>query len=204
MPVLFQSTEGELYAWGLNHSGQCGLGDIKKISMPTKISSLNGIPIAFIACGGSHSFVVSKSGAVFGFGKNNSGQLGIGDYVDRLYPTQLKTLRNIGVRHISAGEDFTVFLTQGGGIFTCGAGNYGQTAHGIKGNEVLPRMVFEMMGTTCTQVACGSRHCLTFVPSRGRIYGFGLGSSGQLGNRSTNNALLPQIVLGPWVRLSNF
>lgn len=102
------------------------------------------------------------------------------------------------MRHVSAGEDFSVFLTHEGGVLTCGAGSYGQLGHGNKINDVLPRMVFEMMGTTCTQVACGSRHVLTFVPSRGRIYGFGLGSSGQLGNRTTNNCLVPQIVVGPW------
>lgn len=143
--------------------------------------------------------IFRRSGAVFGWGKNTFGQLGIGNEVNRSHPVQLKTLRSIGVRHISAGEDFSVFLTHEGGVLTCGAGSYGQLGHGNRNNDVLPRMVFEMMGTTCTQVACGGRHVLTYVPSRGRIYGFGLGSSGQLGNRSTNNALVPQIVVGPWV-----
>lgn len=150
-------------------------------------------------CYHSHLTVLVRSGAVFGWGKNTFGQLGIGSEENHCYPVQLKTLRSIGVRHISAGEDFTVFLTHEGGVLTCGAGSYGQLGHGNKSNDVLPRMVCEMMGTTCTQVACGSRHVLTFVPGRGRIYGFGLGSSGQLGNRSTNNALVPQIVVGPWV-----
>lgn len=59
---------------------------------------------------------------MFGFGKNTNGQLGCGDEQSRFYPTQLKTLRSIGVRHISAGDDFSVFLTMDGGVFTCGAG----------------------------------------------------------------------------------
>lgn len=60
-------------------------------------------------------------------------------------------------------------------------------------------MVVELMGTTCTQIACGGRHTLTYVPSRGRLYSFGLGGSGQLGNRGTKNANVPQLVFGPWV-----
>lgn len=59
-------------------------------------------------------------------------------------------------------------------------GNFGQLGHGSKNNEVLPRMVVEIMGTTCTQIACGSRHTLTYVPSRGRIYAFGLGKNSVL------------------------
>jgi len=37
------------------------------------------------------------------------------------------------------------------------------------------------------------------VPSRGRIYAWGLGGVGQLGNRNAQSATTPQVVLGPWV-----
>jgi len=36
------------------------------------------------------------------------------------------------------------------------------------------------------------------VPSRGRIYAWGLGGVGQLGNGATQSATTPQVVLGPW------
>lgn len=55
------------------------------------------------------------------------------------------------------------------------------------------------MGSTITQIACGRQHCLAFVPSRGRVYSFGIGGSGQLGVRKTNSACTPQAVLGPWI-----
>lgn len=56
-------TDGELYAWGSNEFGQLGIesGPVN-ISKPVLVASLNGLPISFIACGGYHSFVVSKSG----------------------------------------------------------------------------------------------------------------------------------------------
>lgn len=145
------------------------------------------------------SFTFVRSGAVFGCGKNTCGQLGVSDERNREYPTQLKTLRNIGVRYIACGDEFSVFLTMDGGVFTCGSGAFGQLGHGVATNEILPRMIMELMGTTCTQISCGQKHSLTFVPTRGRIYGFGLGCSGQLGNRNAKNSTIPQVVLGPWV-----
>ncbi|XP_037043609.1 probable E3 ubiquitin-protein ligase HERC4 isoform X1 [Bradysia coprophila] len=197
---LVLTNTGELYSWGANAYGQLGIGAVSEMSnSPMLITSLAGVPIAFITCGGNHSFAVSKSGSVFGWGKNLFGQLGVNDNIDRPYPTHLKTLRSLGVRYVAAGDDFSVFLTSDGQVFTSGAGTYGQLGHGSVQNDYLPRMVVELMGTICTQISTGRRHTLTFVPSRGRIYGFGLGCSGQLGNRSAQNSSVPQVVVGPWV-----
>lgn len=55
------------------------------------------------------------------------------------------------------------------------------------------------MGSTITQITCGRRHTLALVPSRGRVYGFGLGGAGQLGGRKPSNASTPQVVQGPWI-----
>ncbi|XP_063703150.1 probable E3 ubiquitin-protein ligase HERC4 isoform X2 [Culicoides brevitarsis] len=199
---LALTNSGDLYAWGANGYGQLGLGmTSEKVSKPTLIKSLQGVPIAFICCGANHSFAVTKSGAVFGFGKNLFGQLGLNDTVSRQFPTQLKTLRSIGVCYIAAGDDFSVFLTRDGGVFTCGLGTFGQLGHGNFSNEILPRMVMELMGSTVTQIACGRRHTLVFV--RGRIYAFGIGGSGQLGNKLTKNYSTPHIVIGPWSNVAN-
>lgn len=46
-------------------------------------------------------------------------------------------------------------------------------------------------------------HTLAFVPSKGRIYAFGLGGSGQLGTKSTANVNSPQLVIGPWETTNN-
>lgn len=57
------TNDGELYAWGSNREGQLGLGSntITEIK-PKRISTLAAVPIAFIACGGYHTVVISKSG----------------------------------------------------------------------------------------------------------------------------------------------
>ena len=63
---LALTNKGELYSWGLNDHGQLGFGlAIEKELKPTYVCSLIGIPIGFIACGGYHSIVVSKSGRIY-------------------------------------------------------------------------------------------------------------------------------------------
>jgi len=94
-------------------------------------------------------------GAVYGWGKNAFGQLGLGDTEDRPHPTQLKSLRSQRVAYISCGKDHTAALTRDGGVFTFGAGMYGQLGHGTFANEMVPRMVLELMGSAVTQISCG-------------------------------------------------
>ncbi|XP_053163447.1 probable E3 ubiquitin-protein ligase HERC4 isoform X4 [Hemicordylus capensis] len=190
----------EVFSWGQNKHGQLGLGyEFKKQTSPQLIKSLLGIPFAQIAAGGAHSFVLTLSGAVFGWGRNKFGQLGLNDENDRYVPNLLKSLRSQKIVYISCGEDHTAALTKEGGVFTFGAGGYGQLGHNSTGHEINPRKVFELMGSIVTQIACGRQHTSAFVPSTGRIYSFGLGGNGQLGTGSTSNRKSPFPVKGNWL-----
>lgn len=194
------SKGGQVYSWGQNRFGQLGLGmDGHSISSPQLIQSLQGIPFAQISAGGAHSFALTLSGAVFGWGRNKFGQLGLNDNNDRHFPALLKSLRSQRVIYICCGEDHTAALTKEGGVFTFGAGGYGQLGHNTTNHEINPRKVFELMGNVVTQIACGRQHTLAFVPSSGKIDSFGLGGNGQLGTRSTCNRKSPATVKGTFV-----
>jgi hypothetical protein len=58
-----------------------------------------------------HYFYILYIGAVFGWGKNDFGQLGLNHKTNVSIPTELNTIRTARVKYISAGEDFSVFLT---------------------------------------------------------------------------------------------
>uniref|UniRef100_A0A3P9K827 HECT and RLD domain containing E3 ubiquitin protein ligase 4 n=1 Tax=Oryzias latipes TaxID=8090 RepID=A0A3P9K827_ORYLA len=200
---LALSKGGHIFSWGQNRYGQLGLGMTgQSISVPQHLQSLQGIPFAQIAAGGAHSFALTLSGAVFGWGRNKFGQLGLNDTNDRCFPALLKALRSQRVIYISCGEDHTAALTKEGGVFTFGAGGYGQLGHNSTNHEVNPRKVFELMGNVVTQIACGRQHTLAFTPSSGKMDSFGLGGNGQLGTRSTCNRKSPAPVKGPWVSSS--
>uniref|UniRef100_A0AAX7SZI0 HECT domain-containing protein n=1 Tax=Astatotilapia calliptera TaxID=8154 RepID=A0AAX7SZI0_ASTCA len=118
---------------------------------------------------------------------------------DRYFPALLKSLRSQRVIYICCGEDHTAALTKLRGVFTFGAGGYGQLGHNSTNHEINPRKVFELMGNVVTQIACGRQHTLAFTPSSGKMDSFGLGGNGQLGTRSTSNRKSPALVKGPWV-----
>ncbi|WAQ96431.1 HERC4-like protein [Mya arenaria] len=144
---LLLTDDGHLFSWGNNDCGQLGLGNTSNQSQPTQINSLPGVPIGQLACGGSHSFVLTKSGTVFSWGRNSYGQLGTSDNKDQKFPVLCKSLRTQQIMYITCGEDHTAALTRQGGLFMFGAGTYGQLGHGNKTHEVLPRKVLELMGS---------------------------------------------------------
>uniref|UniRef100_A0A1A8BBY8 HECT and RLD domain containing E3 ubiquitin protein ligase 4 n=1 Tax=Nothobranchius kadleci TaxID=1051664 RepID=A0A1A8BBY8_NOTKA len=74
------SRGGHIFCWGQNRYGQLGLGiNGPGISTPQILPSLQGIPFAQISAGGAHSFALTFSGAIFGWGCNKFGQLGLND-----------------------------------------------------------------------------------------------------------------------------
>jgi hypothetical protein len=93
---LYQQYEA-VWAFGMNNSGQLGLGDKKDRLTPTRIPDIK--PKA-IACGEGHSLLIDLEDNVWSFGSNASGQLGLGDYQGRLSPTRIP---NIKAKAIACG-----------------------------------------------------------------------------------------------------
>lgn len=70
--------DGHVFSWGRNSEGQLGLGkNSRSQAIPQKVKSLEGIPLAQVAAGGTHSFALSLTGTSFGWGSNRSGQLAL-------------------------------------------------------------------------------------------------------------------------------
>ncbi|XP_048471315.1 probable E3 ubiquitin-protein ligase HERC3 isoform X3 [Rhincodon typus] len=193
---LALTKDGQLFAWGQNTYGQLGLGTTDASQHNhQRVISLIGMPVAQITAGGEHSFALSLSGAVFGWGRNNHGQLGLKDTEDRHKPSHVKLLDCKKVVHVACGEEHTAVLTKDGLVFTFGAGCYGQLGHNSTEDETKPHLVgYQIFGKKVSQIACGSYHTLVFVQSSGKIYSFGRGDKGQLGNRETKDQLVPLLV----------
>uniref|UniRef100_A0A3B5N1Q4 RCC1-like domain-containing protein n=1 Tax=Xiphophorus couchianus TaxID=32473 RepID=A0A3B5N1Q4_9TELE len=141
----------KMYTWGQDSRGQLGLGGSNSgASSPQHIRSLSAIPVVQISAGGEHSFALTVSGGVLGWGRNDCGQLGLGDT-----EVPVNYLNTKKVIHISSGQEHTVALTKDGAVFTFGSSRYGQLGHNSFRNELRPRLVGELWGTKVTKTACG-------------------------------------------------
>ena len=69
------------YSWGQGNCGQLGHGNRPRELIPKAISyfTLHGIAAAACFAGALHSGVLSRSGDLYMFGRNNCGELGFND-----------------------------------------------------------------------------------------------------------------------------
>lgn len=74
---------GDLYSWGLNSSGQLGLGDTVDRPTPTLATLPGDAEPLRVAAGAAHALVTAGGGAFSSAGANSSGQLGTDDTAGR-------------------------------------------------------------------------------------------------------------------------
>ncbi|XP_071411944.1 E3 ISG15--protein ligase HERC5-like [Pithys albifrons albifrons] len=197
------SRGGELFTWGQNAHGQLGVGSQTTfIPEAQLVERLKGIPLAQIAAGGAHSITVSLSGFVYSWGKNDCGQLGLGDTEDRDCPSYVGALEHWKTVFIACGADHTAVLSKEGLVCTFGAGGAGQLGHNSTRNELVPRVVAELWGARVSQVACGRQHTLVYVPSLEKFYFFGSGDEGWPEDERKPNQLIP-LPINPPVNTGN-
>ncbi|XP_028264079.1 probable E3 ubiquitin-protein ligase HERC4 [Parambassis ranga] len=182
---------GQVYTWGKDSRGQLGLGKRKSgPSSPQHLQSLSAIPVVRVAAGGEQSFILSVSGGVFGWGRNDHGQLGLGHTEDKLIPTCVHSLNMKQTIAVSCGKDHGAILTKHGAVFTFGSGQYGQLGHNSFRHELRPRLVAELWGSKVTKIACGRHHTLVLTDTN-KVYSFGCGEQGQLGRKEDGPPSVP-------------
>ena len=114
---------------GVQHCGQLGLGDHGDGTdrlVPTLVHGVNGV--VAVAAGDYHSFALSRDGTVMACGRNDDGQLGLGDTDDRDTFTVVAGLR--GVVDIDAGEQPLDRRDRGGRAVYLGQGTGDRSRRG--------------------------------------------------------------------------
>lgn len=171
-------------AW--DHIGRKAVSDSNSTSLPspTRLRPLMGVPIVHVASGSAscHTVVVDANGRCFTWGRNDKGQLGLGDFVMRDLPTLVTSLAKYKVVKASAGRQFSVVLTDDGDSFAFGCNKHGQLGSGSTRNETESAPV-KCLVSKATHVACGAEFTvwLSSVPGA-TILTAGLPQYGQLGH----------------------
>jgi len=135
--LFLDSTGRRLYSCGSNAYGQLGNQTCfdKHSSTPKEVylefDTSEGKPVANpviseIACGEYHNFVLTADGDVYAWGRNMSGELGIGNTGDHLeciaFPIKMDVLKGINILREREGEEpfvkATVHRLAGGASFS--------------------------------------------------------------------------------------
>ncbi|MEC4685982.1 MAG: hypothetical protein VST71_09665 [Nitrospirota bacterium] len=176
-------TDGTVWAWGDNRSGQLGDGTTLDSITPVQVNGL--AEVAVVAAGIYHTIALKTDGTVWAWGSNYTGQLGDGTKTDSSTPVQVIDLTNVTA--IATKSFHTIALKSDGTIWTWGSNNYGQLGDGPTIYSIMPVQVNEL--TDVAAIAVGGEHTVA-LKSDGTVWAWGRNDYGQLGSETTERCEL--------------
>lgn len=180
-------SDGTVWAWGENGSGQLGIGSTTDQAVPVQVAEIGDI--VAIDAAASSSFALREDGTLFAWGSNGSGRLGDGTSTNRLTPVPALLKR---VVEVGAGDFHTNAITSDGQLWGWGSNTFGSNGTGSSGFS--PRLV---AGITNAVQLSGNGWNGAAVLANGSVFTWGYNSDGQLGNGLTGGSSnTPVEVLG--------
>ncbi|XP_068720941.1 E3 ubiquitin-protein ligase HERC2-like [Montipora capricornis] len=155
-----------VWSWGDGDYGKLGRGGSDGCKVPVKVDSLVRAGVCKVECGSQFSVALTKSGAVYTWGKGDYYRLGHGsdDHVRR--PKRVAALQNKKVVAIATGSLHCVACTDSGEVYTWGDNDEGQLGDGSTTAIQRPRLVTALQGKKINRVACGSAHTIAWSTTK--------------------------------------
>ena len=189
--VLAIDTSNKLYAWGSNSFGKLGGGDQTPANHRSTPQQIGALSIWNNMSAGAYQGVATdNTGALYTWGLNTLGSLGLNDRVDRSSPTQVTSITipntssptQVGTSSyilVNAGNNISTAISSDSKLFVWGLGTTGQLGTGVTFSRSSP---VQISTNSYNLVSAGGTHT-TFVPnySPQLILSTGLNTSGQLG-----------------------
>jgi alpha-tubulin suppressor-like RCC1 family protein len=145
-------TDGTMWSWGSNSSGQLGIGGNNMYSSPVQVGSLTNWKQ--VACHQSGFAAVKTDGTLWTCGYNNYGQLGNGTSSTsstNYSPIQVGTLTNW--KQVACGGWNTFAIKTNGTLWACGYNLLGELGNGTRTSYSSPIQIGSL--TNWKSVACG-------------------------------------------------
>jgi len=200
LPIV-RTDLGFAWSWGQNTAGR--LGNNAAINRSSPVSVVGGFnDWSQISVGNYHMVGVRSAGTVWAWGCNNVGMLGDDSSITRSSPVLVAGGFTDWCR-ISAGRRQTLALRKNGTAWAWGCNNFGQLGDNTSISRSSPVSVVGGFTDWC-QVAAGEAHSLA-LRSNGTAWGWGINSSGELGDNCTISRSSPVSVVGgftDWCQLS--
>ena len=190
-------TDGTLWGWGVNTTGQLGTNNTTAYSSPVQIGTLTNW--SKIDGQSSTSVAIKTDGTLWAWGGNSNGQIGDGTTVNKSSPIQIGTLATWS--EASSGSNTSAAIKNNGSLWTWGLGNTGQLGSGATTARSSPVQVGTL--TNWSKIAAGSSHFIA-LKTDGTLWAWGSNANGTLGDGTTTNQSSPiQIgTLNTWTDIS--
>lgn len=212
------AANGQLFCWGQGATGNLADGGTGNIATP-KLTGTTGLtPIGTteelvgskryaangpISVGGEHA-CASINGDLYCWGRNDEGQLGMGDNNTILQPTTPPSAVGQVITKVSSGEDHTCAISKGR-LYCWGDNDNGQLGIGNNTDTNTPQQVCPtsaspgcsttLYNKRVTDVSAGDNS--TCAVADGRVYCWGSNINGMLGTTGINASYnTPQLANG--------
>lgn len=192
------TSDGKLFTWGQNTSGQLGINNTASRSSPVQI--LSGSSFTLVAAGPAtlYATTIGPQFALFVVGNGGSGALGDGSTINKSNPVQI-TNPSISWTFINAGQGFNGGIDNLGKLYMWGA-NAGYLGLGDTINRSIPTII--PGATSWLAVSAGGTNTLA-IDSTNKLWAWGWSNGGQLGDGTTINKSSPvQIGTSSWVAVA--
>lgn len=174
---------GRLYAFGMNHHGQCGVasgelggrddGDAftlrehdadRNVWTPTPVGGLGHdgeavVPVVSVAAGLQHGLAADANGVLYAWGKGDRGRLGNGGHDTAWTASPVRRFaspRPPRIVRVAAGLAVSACVDEDDGLWVWGRGV--ATANGAAADATTPTLVPNESSSPIRGLACGSHH----------------------------------------------
>ncbi|QYS96266.1 hypothetical protein H0G86_003523 [Trichoderma simmonsii] len=215
--ILALDTKNNVVAWGCGQQNQLGRRIIERNKMSSLIPQGVGLPrgkIAKIACGSYHSFAIDNKGAVWGWGLNNFGEIGVESNAGEddaviLKPVKITFLADHTVTDIEGGIHHSLACTEKGELFAWGRVDGYQVGFELEDIEKVDKeyVIRDERGTArilikptkhegisdIVSVAAGTDNSFA-ISKDGKAYSWGFSSNYQTGQGTIDDIHVPTFI----------
>jgi alpha-tubulin suppressor-like RCC1 family protein len=191
--VAIQSN-GTLWAWGDNFSGQLGTASLTSTSSPVLVSGPAGASWATVSAGAAHALGITTTGQLYAWGANTQGQLGNNSTTNVSSPVNIGTFASWALVALNGQNSLAITTT--GQLYAWGLNSSGQLGDNTNTGKSSPILVSGPTNTSWSAVGGGRDHSLG-ITITGQLYAWGSNTFGQLGDITVVSKSSPILVSGP-------
>ena len=184
-------TDGTLWTWGLNGSGQLGINTANNNICTPVTTFAGGINWKQVTGGLQFTAAIKTDGTLWTWGLNEFGQLGVNNINMRCTPVTTFA-GGANWKQVVCGFQHTAAIKTDGTLWTWGRNAYGQLGVNDAGatfNRTTPVTTFAG-GTNWKQVSCGAFHT-SAIKTDGTLWVWGRNDYVSLGDNTTTQRNIP-------------